>query len=196
MPQPLPNYKWLLTGTKVFEHRPALAVRIANIAAGWCQIEILLGSLLATLLNAESDIGAAMYLALSGATSRNATLQGAAEHRLDTHDLQQFNELTNKVKSLQRRRNRVIHGVWAVSDDYPQALIRSDPDEHIAEFSAVPATTPAAELRETVDRAQNKRASWEIWNEQDFEEIEWGITVLFGEIWQFMIAVRSKYSGQ
>ena len=82
MPQPLKKYSSPIEfGPNAIDTQPALGVRIAKITAASTHLEMRLGLLLAAMLRAEAKAGVAMYLRLSGATSRNQIDESEAPDR-------------------------------------------------------------------------------------------------------------------
>lgn len=106
--------------------RPELAVYIARIATGWSGIEQAFGRLGIQLLGAHAHTGMKMYRALSGSASRNAVLRAIAKDRLPENLMNEFEELMRATKKTAMKRNNVVHGMWELSDDLPNALVWHD----------------------------------------------------------------------
>jgi hypothetical protein len=127
MPQPIKNGLPPLYSPEAIDSRPELAVHIAKISAMWSEIETLVGLLLSHILGAHAEVGVAMYLALSGAASQRAALEGAATAQLKEPELIDVLALIEKISKRQKERNNIVHGMWGIHPDYPNDLILSDP---------------------------------------------------------------------
>ncbi len=194
MPQPLKKFSCPVEfGWGVIDLRPALGVRIASIAAASAHLEMRLGLLLAALLRAEAKAGVAMYLSLSGTRSRYAALRGAAEHRLDKGDRDNFTQLSIQVRSAQGRRNKVVHAMWGTSADKTDALIRADPREMATDLAdrTIP---PHIKRMHATYVGSAKSARLMVWKERDFAAVEQAVSDALDAVGQFTALVLHKYA--
>ena len=196
MPQPLRTYSSLLTGLSALDERPALAHHIAEIALAWTLVEMRLGLLLATLLRTESEAGAAMYLALSSATAKYAALQGAAEMQLNRTDTTTFEMILKKVRRKQRLRNEVVHGLWAITPDHPDALILSNSNEQLAELAQLQPGAPEQFLQRPGRKARTKATSFWIWKERDFTKLVTDIGGVNSDVFKFTLDLQKRFRRQ
>jgi len=124
MPQPLK--KWVSDISwqpKDLDKRPELALKIAQVGAAWSQLDLQRVHLLMALLRNGAPTGVRMYLSLSGSASQEAVLTAAFGNFLPDSTQKMFESLMRDIKARARERNRIVHGIWGVSDDYPEALI-------------------------------------------------------------------------
>jgi hypothetical protein len=96
------------------------------------QMDINLGQLLAKLLKADASVGMSMYFELSGSEARKAALKGAAKKALRPEDNKLLDKVMRAIKPARDRRNDFAHGVWGISEELPDALLWTNPDDYIA----------------------------------------------------------------
>jgi|tagenome__1003787_1003787.scaffolds.fasta_scaffold20904241_1 hypothetical protein len=128
MPQPVRDLKLkdLDTHAEALVRRPELAARIAAIATQWTRIETALADLFVVLLGREEEAALAVYLELIDRNVRKAAFDALARIKLDSGLVEEFELLYKKVAKHARKRNRIVHGYWAVSDNYPDGLLLFD----------------------------------------------------------------------
>lgn len=80
------------------------------------------------------DIAAASFEAISAFSQKKEALAIAAAQRFDKQICDELARLVSDLWSVGQRRNKMIHGRWAISKDYPKAMIWSErwayPDTH------------------------------------------------------------------
>jgi hypothetical protein len=194
-PQPLKKYRGLITvGPEVLETRPALALRIAKIAAISSHLQMQLGLLLAALLRTEAATGVAMYLSLSGTRPQEAILTGAATHRLNKTDLDDFKHLMNKVvRPALTSRNNVVHRMWATSDEYADTLIAIDPNEMAAELAEHPIPPPVKRTDAMYLGSGKHPPTLMKWKKKDLIEVEKRLEKALSQACKFTALVLRKF---
>lgn len=155
--------------------RPDLAVYIARIATGWSRVEQGLGNLVVQFLGAHAHTGIKMYEALSGSASKLAVLRAVARDRLSRDQLDQLEEVLRSVKSVGRKRSKVVHGLWEISDQLPRALVWCDSADAALSNSEFWAGWLSRDLDERFQWAANLHAGhgprYFVYEERDFQEI-------------------------
>lgn len=111
--------------------RPELGALIASIASLGAVIEREMAGLLGDLLESPSKQTLAMYLALSGSQARKSALLAAAKLRISKGDYEVLVKLYKKIGNTVGERNDVVHGMWCLSDDYPNDLVLCDPSDFV-----------------------------------------------------------------
>ncbi len=183
MPNPLRRkVKYLLEPLKLLE-RPNLAAHVAVIASLWTKVEIELGKLI-IFVSGNPKEGAATFNALKSAGSRGDVIRAIAQLRLDKDEIKQLEDLLKEYRRIAGERNDIIHNLWGISDDMPEALLRVNAEEIISNLAHVVAsfyrggTPPQAAFRE-------KRPIPVVYKGKDFIETEKRITSLVSKIHQF-----------
>src|SRR6185312_13652813 len=129
MPQSYRGKEKVRFGHEAILERPALAAHIGAIATLWTVIEEGWGMILADMLQADAEVGMALYLSLSGSAAQVATLRAAAEYALkDEGDRTDFGDLLRGEKSPAAERNRIVHGRWGILPSRDDVLILGERD--------------------------------------------------------------------
>ena len=138
MPQPL---RWwpddITFGANALAERPTLAIGIAGVAAAWAEIEVTLGILLGTILHTEMHTGISMYLSLKGSAAQDAALAAAAKAKLPNDLKRKFEDLLLIMRKRGKERNKIVHGLWGISPQLPDALINCQPEHFIRDLIEV-----------------------------------------------------------
>ena len=85
-----------------------------------------LGYLLAAILKSDAEIAMAMFMSIKSEPGRKAAMLAAASMCIPQWQVQRFEQLLDRVFRTGAQRDRVIHGLWAVSENHPDALILLD----------------------------------------------------------------------
>lgn len=150
--EPTENWRF---DPECIKQRPILAAHIGTIAAMWAQIETSLGNLLSKMLGTDAGVGTAMYLAIVSEQARTAALEAAAKEKLPSEFKEKFSALIKSLKSPRKKRNIVVHGLWAISDGHPDSLILIDSNKFIRMWSAnhaVSASTKSEEIVAAIEK--------------------------------------------
>jgi hypothetical protein len=115
--------------------RPILAAHIGTIAAMWAQVEVTMGILLSMLLGADAVVGTAMYTSLISEQARLAAMNAAANEKLPTELRDKYLSLMRSIKIPRKARNKVVHGLWAISEKRPDCLVLIDTNKYIRQIS-------------------------------------------------------------
>lgn len=113
----------LHTGADAVAQRPILAAHIGTIAHLATMIDTRMGVVFAEMIGAHQEAGLKIYLELKSA--RRQVTQRIAEDVLSESQLNAFNKACKKIRKATEKRDEIIHGVWYVSDDYPNGLVRA-----------------------------------------------------------------------
>lgn len=127
MPQPFRQSQVLGADEAALEKRPELAKHVGIVTSRWSYLESRLADLLGYMLKADQHIGTLMYMPVKSEQARLAVLQSVAEDRLSPGMVEKFMKLKERISKTGRQRDRVVHGLWAVSDKKPNSLIWIDP---------------------------------------------------------------------
>jgi hypothetical protein len=96
----------------------------------WAQIEIQMALILSALMKSHSDAAIAVFLSIRNSRQQQEALAAAAQTTLVGRASEIFSAISNVYRSLESQRNDLVHGVYALSDDLPNALLWVDPKNH------------------------------------------------------------------
>jgi len=162
MPQPLRDPKASTNWAPyALDNRPALAAAIGRVAAVWATMEARMAMILGEAFQHEADRALDMITAIVDIHLRMEQL-GVALSPLFTDELrEEFEGLQKEVRSRARERGRIIHGVWGVSAELPDKLLRLD--------AKVYANFVGRSYAEAYPDHAGMRASIEVWSAPCFD---------------------------
>ncbi|MGE5259720.1 MAG: hypothetical protein ACM3MH_02450 [Actinomycetota bacterium] len=131
MPQPLskfPKVHSIGFDTNALANKPDMAVLVANIFAASAQIDHELSLILVRLLGADETPALAMFGILESQSLQRKALIAAAQAHFEDEpaEFETFSAIISAVECAQADRHRIAHGVWAKSDQLPDALLVAD----------------------------------------------------------------------
>jgi hypothetical protein len=97
------------------EEQPTCAVIMARCVVLWSRIEAELAFLLAGLLKINSEPAAAMFLAIQNSRTQQDVLIAVAEIVLTASDLELLHAIMSSVRSVEKERNDLVHGIYGGS---------------------------------------------------------------------------------
>ena len=117
-----PNAKYRFAVTSL-EERPELATLIAQCISIWSNVEAHLGALLSAIMKADTAIASAVFLSIKNSRAQREVLNSAAQIGLSGRELEMFEAVSIVYQSLDAQRTDLAHGIFAVSDDMPDAIL-------------------------------------------------------------------------
>ncbi|WP_426026644.1 hypothetical protein [Brevundimonas sp. TSRC1-1] len=87
-------------------------------------IESIFAGCLATMMKADLEPSIALLKRFGTATARAQAAREIAKVSLPELERASFIKIVGEFESLAKRRNDVVHAVWAISDDHPGELLR------------------------------------------------------------------------
>jgi hypothetical protein len=155
--------------------RPELAVYVARVATGWSHVEKFYGYLVVQLLGAHAHAGMRMYKALSGSASQTAVLRAVARDRLPQPMMDELEDLLRRTRKAAGKRNDVVHGLWEISDELPDALVWCDSADSLLSHSEFWAGWLSRDLGDRISWAtrefKGKGPRYLVYEKQDFQQI-------------------------
>ena len=170
MPQPLK--KWdakIRFDPESLAQRPKLAIKIAQVAAAWTNLEVHIGFLLADIMQSKADVGVTMYLALSGSAAQEAVFTAVAEKYVPGKHMEKLAALLKTIRKRAKERNAIIHATWSLHPDDEAALINCPPQSVILEMGHM--ISHFKTHGETSTTYEHSLAGVMIYKEQDFEDL-------------------------
>lgn len=104
--------------------RPKLAAHIGIVSCQWIEIEEELISIFIAAMQTEPAIAAAIFGNIFSAAMRAQITQTALRCRFPAAVVRPFEKLAERVKKRAGCRAHIIHGLWTVHADHPNALLR------------------------------------------------------------------------
>jgi len=117
-----PQAKYRFAANALAE-RPQLAALVGECIACWSQVEAHITVLLSAIMKAETAITAAVFLSIRNSRAQREALTAAAEIGLSGRELEMFRAIAIVYQSLDNQRADLAHGIFAVSDDLPEAIL-------------------------------------------------------------------------
>ena len=158
MPQPLPAGKGITTVSppKRLLKRPKLASLIGTIASEWGYIDDCLVDIFEGVVSEKATrdkVAVTVFETLSSLHMRLELLSKilhllAPEHIRDEFD-KKVSPLLRKAAS---ERNKIVHGAWEISDDYPDDLILKEAGGRLTRWTE-------KDLENSLDRIMPARAA-------------------------------------
>ena len=116
--------------------RPALAKLIGQCIAIWAQIEVQMALILNALMKTRSDAAVAFFLSIRNSRLQREGLAAAAKNALKgSYELEVFEAMSVVYQSLEGQRNDLVHGVYALADNFPQILVWFEASKHANFFA-------------------------------------------------------------
>lgn len=194
MPQPLHLQCSLEEGPQIFQERKDLAAHIAAISALFNHLDFLLGLLLAEILGAQWEPALDMYMVLRGA--KEEALEAAAMKRLSETDQQVLLNIVRLYRERARERNSVVHGMWFISDKYPDGLIHTEASHYyrtrLSVFAPKEGTLRFNYLHPSGISVPARVPHYRLWKKGDFAEVEARINEAITELGNFKTHIRES----
>lgn len=174
MPQPYRGSGDIYFARGIVQHRPELGAYIAEIALLWTLTEEAWAYLLAYMLRFEAGAGITIYQALIGTGAQRAVLNEVADKYLPDELREDFAALMKISKRRATERNAVVHGMWFIDANIPDALVLA-PRNVISSIHAK-ATRKLAEAhfaRTAPPKGPSSDFSdWRVYRKEDFKAID------------------------
>lgn len=192
MPQPYKGNWGIMVDA--LKKRPKLAEHVGIIASKWSNAESKLGWLFSVILGTDAELGTAMYMAIISPAAQKAAMLAAAEHKLDSAQLEKLKTLYKNIEAPRVMRNTVVHGLWALPQtphENPESIVLIDTAKFVkmtAAMSAPLTSIPDGERDRIKWLARHSKAtsapreSALEYKEADFIEIEDKIDAAIQEI--------------
>src|SRR5580704_10091314 len=121
MPQPYKRRtgETVRTGPDILLQNEALAVEIAFIALQWNQLELYLTQIFCASLLEYEQKAFDIYHSLLDRGLRKSVLLCAGKGIISKDLTDRINKLYTEVRRVAEARNKVVHGLWAISDLTP-----------------------------------------------------------------------------
>ena len=114
------------TTPKVWLERPELGIYAASISQIWALIEQDLSRIFIILSGSNLALGAA-FATVVAIQNRLRMVQKLVDRFLDKPDRAQFERLAGRIERMGRRRNAVVHGLWSIRKEEPDAVFLNNP---------------------------------------------------------------------
>ena len=129
MPQPLskvrPGAGFQLgnVGDYPLKRHPDLALLLAESIASWGNVESFMLNLFVDLMGGPEDRAATVFLAQETQTAKSAAIVAVAEEYLPDEIKPLLRAIFAILKTNQKARDKIAHGVWGDTKELPDALL-------------------------------------------------------------------------
>jgi hypothetical protein len=133
MPQPLsrvmPTASVYMNNIGDFplQRHPEMALLIAEVISTWATVEAFMLDMFVDMMGGDSNNAAIVFLALEAQSAKSAAIQAIARKVLSPDNQKLLSAILAPVKSGQKERDKVAHGVWGDSPQINDGVLLSDP---------------------------------------------------------------------
>lgn len=119
-------------GPGFLERRPLACVQIAQIIAGWSDVEFQFANLFATFMVSDAERTIAVFLALRSARVQKQILRTAATSALtEPKDIALFDAFMSAAAPLEAERNDLAHGLFGITSASEHGVLWVSQDDRI-----------------------------------------------------------------
>jgi hypothetical protein len=173
--------------------RPELAALIGECIAVWSQVETQLAILLSAIMKAETGITAAVFLSIRNSRAQREALTAAAQIGLKDRELEMFSAIAILYQSLDSQRTDLAHGLFAISEDLPDALLWIDAkyftDYHVKSW-AVASKGLLGQIAKDAESEGKLRSEFFVYRKEDFLSLRDEINDFWGAVFRFGMFLR------
>jgi hypothetical protein len=185
-----PKTKYRMPANALGE-RPELAGLVGECIACWAHVEGQIAVLLSAIMKAETAIVAAVFLSVRNSRAQREALTAAAEIGLSGRDLEMFRAIVLVYQSLDSQRADLAHGIFAIAEDMPDALLWIDSKDftrHNLDFwnELMNQSNPLAPLQ----ASETVRAQFFVYRKEDFVQLRDEIKELWLAVFLFTQCLR------
>lgn len=192
----------LSTSPLSLQRYPHLTVFIAQIIAGWAQLDATFGVMLTRMLEGSAKSSLAMYSTFQSVPAKIEALTAVAELSLTVERLALFKAIMKALRAVSKKRNPIAHDLWGFTEDLSDAYVllpasavhnhHASSGEYMAAWRAgKPVPDPA-----TLPGMDHSRAM--VYRERDFHEIIQEIEELhnIASSFVFMLIIDEPHTGK
>ena len=186
MPRKPRDGSWGAGGDSVAE-RPELAIKIAVVANTWTSIEGHMAYALGAMIGADHRVALAILTKIQTATAKSQMIQAVGKAALDARLQPELENLLRSFNRLAPRRNKVIHGLWGISDAEPAGLLWLPPDAPNRISLGLMAAMTTGSATELIGDIQSE---YELWEAADFDDLNADLAQLASEFISFAVKMQ------
>ncbi len=176
-------------------HRPDLARYIGVISNSRNELDARIAVFLATLLDAEATTVITIFTDLKSDIAKRSVINSVASLKLDADEQKTFEQILVSIGKRYEERNRVIHGAWGISPEYPNGLLWCDIRETTvlaAELMKLSSAGDTAAQHAAMLRQQRRKF---VYSENEFIDMFNRITDAYLELDEFVKPFIEKAFG-
>lgn len=186
MPRKPRDGSWGAGGDSVAE-RPELAIKIAVVANTWTSIEGHMAYALGAMIGADHRVALAILTKVQTATAKSQMIRAVGKAALDARLQPELEVLLKSFDRLAPRRNKVIHGLWGISDAEPAGLLWLPPDAPNRISLGLMAAMTTGSATELIG---DIRSEYELWEAADFDDLNADLARLASESVSFAVKMQ------
>ncbi len=160
--------KVIATGPQALIARPKLTSLMTAIFLLWSVAEQHIGMMFGLLLDSNADDAFDLFHAFNDLGPKQTAIRALANKKLSA---QLNEEIENMLKNLRKRsrvRNAIVHGLWAVSDDLPDEILKVDEKEFNRRFLLRMNRAKSGDTDDLADDFEYDSMVFSAYNENDF----------------------------
>jgi hypothetical protein len=178
--------------------RPELAALIGECIAFWSRVEAQLAIMLSAIMKAETGITAAVFLSIRNSRAQREALTAAAQVGLKDRELEMFSAIAIVYQSLDSQRTDLAHGLFALSDDLPDALLWIDSKHfthhHIESLSETRSDSFLGQLAKDAGSEEKLREKFFVYRKDDFISLRDEIKEFWSAVFRFTLFLQMPTS--
>jgi hypothetical protein len=153
--------------------------------------------MLSAIMKAETGITAAVFLSIRNSRAQREALTAAAQVGLKDRELEMFSAIAILYQSLDSQRTDLAHGIFAVSEDLPDALLWLDSkhytQHHVESWSDVPSDGLLGQLAKDAESEDKLRSKFFVYHKDDFISLRDEIKDFWGAVFRFALFLRALF---
>jgi hypothetical protein len=150
--------------------------------------------MLSAIMKAETGITAAVFLSIRNSRAQREALTAAAQVGLKDRELEMFSAIATVYQSLDSQRTDLAHGIFALSDDLPDALLWIDSkhftQRHIETWSETPSSGLLGQLAQDMESKDKLRNNAFVFRKEDLTSLRDEIREFWGAVIRFTMFLR------
>jgi hypothetical protein len=174
--------------------RPELAALIGECVAMWSNVEAHLAIMLSAIMKTETGIAAAVFLSIRNSRAQREALDAAAQIGLSGRELEMFSAIIAVYKSLDSQRTSLAHGIFAISEQFPDDLLWIDSthytQHHVESWSEIPSDSFLGKLAQEADSDNKIRENMFLYRKDDLISLRDEIKDFWGAVFRFSFFLR------
>jgi hypothetical protein len=175
--------------------RLELAALIGECIAVWSRVEAQLAILLSSIMKTETGIAAAVFLSIRNSRAQREALDAAAQVGLTRRELEMFSAIAIVYQSLDSQRTDLAHGIFAVSEDLPDALLWMDSkhftQHHVESWSDMRSDSLIGQLAKDAESQDKLRSKFFVYRKDDLISLRNEIAEFWGAVFRFALFLQT-----
>ena len=122
------------TGPAALAARPKLSSLMTAVFLRWSMAEQNIGMMFVLLLDSNADDALDLFLAFNDLGPKQTAMKALAKKKLSEELYKEIENMLGTIRNRSKARNAIVHGLWAVSDEFPEYILKIDEKEFNRRF--------------------------------------------------------------